>query len=171
MLNDPVETSHGTGAVLVALIDPSDDDLVEPSELVAHVLLDLVVPLALRGLDSELPAGALVLVPAVVSAVAASEELLVGVELDPGLGEADGGVLHVLGEVPVDRVDAGDGDVLLPVTQILYRAQLPAGLELVHHVDPPIKVEKVNLQSRVCYPEITELTSRSLGGETDMRYL
>ena len=156
MLHDPVQTRHTTGAVLVALVDPSEDHIVQPPELVAHVLLDSVVPLTASGLDGELPAGARVLVPAVVSAVAASEELLVRVEVDPGLGEADCGVLHVLGEVPVNRVDTGDGNVLLPVTHILYRTQLPAGFEFVHHVDPPIKVEKVNLQVGVCNPRNAE---------------
>ena len=152
MLNDSVEASLGTGAVLVALVYPRDHHLVQPPELVAHVLPQLVVSVTASGVDGELPAGALVLVPAVVSAVAAGEELLIGVEVDSRLGQADGAVLHVLREVPVDGVDAGDGHVLLPVAHIFYLAQISTRLELIHHSDPPIEVEEVNLQGGFCNP-------------------
>ena len=149
-MNDSVEASLGTGAVLVALVYPRDHHLVQPPELVAHVLPQLVVSVTASGGNGELPAGALVLVPAVVSAVAAGEELLISVEVDSRLGQADGAVLHVLREVPVDGVDAGDGHVLLAVAEVLDGAKLPAGLEFVIHVKPPVKVEEVNLEFRFC---------------------
>ena len=152
MLDNPVETGLGAGTVLVALVDPSEDHLVESSELVSHVLLDLVIFVTASGLDGELPAGALVLVPAVVRTVTASQELLVRVEIDPGLWQSHGGVLHVLWEVTVDRIDTGDWHVLLPVTDILYSTHFSDGLELIHHIDQAIKVEEVNLQTGLCNP-------------------
>ena len=173
-MNDSVEASLGTGAVLVALVYPRDHHLVQPPELVAHVLPQLVVSVTARGVDGELPVGALVLVPAVVRTVTASQELLVRVEIDPGLWQSHGGVLHVLWEVTVDRIDTGDWHVLLPVAHILYPAHFPTRLELVHHEDPPIKVEEVNLQTGLCNPreekDILRCRARAKPG-TYMRYL
>ena len=165
MLDNPIEAGLGAGTVLVALVDSSEDHLVESSELVSHVLLDLVIFVTASGLDGELPAGALLLVPAVVRTVTASQELLVRVEIDPGLWQSHGGVFHVLGEVTVDRVDTGDWHVLLPVADILYSTHFPAGLELVHYVDQTIEVEEVNLQTGLRNPgkrKLVNLTTPEL---------
>ena len=58
-------------------------------------------------------------------------------------------VLHILGVVAVNGVDAGDGHVLLTVAQVLDGAVLPGCLELIVGVQPPVKVEEVNLQLRL----------------------
>ena len=92
----------------------------------------------------------LVFPPTVVRAVTTCHELGVGVEVDILLREAGGRVLHVLREAPVDRVDARDGYVLLAVAQVLDGAELPSRLELVKHVQPPVKVEEVNLEFGFC---------------------
>ena len=63
-------------------------------------------------------------------------------------------VLNILGVVPVDGVDAGDGHVLLPVAEVLDGAELSRGFELVVDVEPPVKVEEVHLQRRLCDPVI-----------------
>ena len=89
MLDNPVETGLGAGTVLVALVYPGDDHLLQPPELVSHVLPDLVVLVTPGGLDGELPAGALLLVLAVVGAVAAREELLCRVDVDVLLRQSD----------------------------------------------------------------------------------
>ena len=149
ILNDTIETSFGALAVLVTLIDASDHNLVEPPELVAHVLVYLVLPVTPGGLDGQLPAGALVLPPTVVRAVAGCHEVRVSVEVDILLREPHRAVLHILGIVAVNGVDAGDGHVLLAVAQVLDGAELPGSLELVVGVEPPIKVEEVNLQRRL----------------------
>ena len=70
--------------------------------------------------------------------------------MDIFLRESVGRILNVLGEAPVDRVDAGDGHVLLAVAEVLDSAELPPGLEFVIHVKPPVKVEEVNLEFRFC---------------------
>ena len=146
MLNNSIQTSFGTRTILVTFINASDDYLIESPVLVADILVDLVLSVAPGGLDGELPTGALVLLPAVVRAVAARHELGPGVEVHVLLRDPDGGVLHVLGVVPVDGVDAGHGHVLLPVAQVLDGAELSPRLELVVHVEPPVEVEKVNFQ-------------------------
>ena len=75
ILNNTIETSLGAFAVLVALIDASDHNLIEPPELVAHVLVYLVVSVTAGGLDRQLPARTLVFPPTVVRAVAGCHEV------------------------------------------------------------------------------------------------
>ena len=149
VLHNTIETCFGAFTVLVALIDASDDYLIESPELVAHVLVYLVLSVAASGLDGQLPARALVFPPTVVRAVARCHELAVSVEVDILLRQPHRAVLHVLGVVAVNGVDAGDGHVLLAVAQVLDGAELPSSLELVIGVQPPVKVEEVNLQRRL----------------------
>ena len=65
----------------------------------------------------------------------------------------DGGVLHVLRVVPIDRVHAGHGHVLLAVAQVFDGAEFSSRLELIVHVKPPVEIEKVNFQCRFCDTE------------------
>ena len=58
----------------VALVNPSQDGFLEPPELVAGLGPDLTPELPSGGLDGELPAGAPLLVAAVILAVAAGQK-------------------------------------------------------------------------------------------------
>ena len=149
ILNNTIETSLGAFTVLVALVDASDHNLVKSSGLITHVLVYLVVSVTAGGLDGQLPARTLVFPPTVVRAVAGCHELGVSVEVDILLRQPHRAVLHILGVVAVNGVDAGDGHVLLAVAQVLDGAVLPGSLELVVGVQPPVKVEEVNLQWRL----------------------
>ena len=120
--------------------------------LVSHILVYLVLPVTPGGLDGQLPAGALVLLPAVVRTVAARHELGSRVEVHVLLRDPDRGVLHVLGVVTVDGVDAGHRHVLLAVAQVLDGTEFSSWLELVVDMEPPVKIEKVNFQCGFCDP-------------------
>ena len=85
----------------------------------------------------------LVFSPAVISTITAGEELLVSVEVDILLRQSHCGVLHILGVVPVNRVNAGDGHILFTITEIFDGTELPGWFELIIHMDPPIEIEKV----------------------------
>ena len=74
ILNHSVQARLGAFALGVALIDPSQDGLLEPPELVTSLGPNLTSELPSGGLDGELPAGAPLLVAAVILAVARGQE-------------------------------------------------------------------------------------------------
>ena len=104
---------------------------------------------ALRRLEIKACLDLLVFPPTVVRAVTAGQKLTVGVEINILLRKSVSGILHVLGEAPINRVDAGDGHVLLAIAQVLDGAELPTGFEFVVNMEPPVKVEEVNLEFRL----------------------
>ena len=74
ILNHSVQARLGAFALGVALVNPSQDGLLEPPELVTSLGPDLAPELPSGGLDGELPAGAPLLVAAVILAVARGQE-------------------------------------------------------------------------------------------------
>ena len=89
VLRHTVEASLVALAPLVAFEDTRRHSVVQPAMLVAHVLLDLCVRIGGDGVtDGLLPAGALLLVLAVVGAIAAGQKLFFDVDVDVSLRDS-----------------------------------------------------------------------------------
>ena len=98
ILNNPIETGLGAFAPVVALVDPGQDGLLQPPELVTGPGPGPAPALAPSGLNGELPAGAHALVGAVVLAVAAGQEVGVSEDGDTFLGQPRGRIVEVFME-------------------------------------------------------------------------
>ena len=95
ILNNSVQARFGAFALRVALVDSSQDGFLKPPELVTSLGPDLAPNLPPGGLDGQLPAGATLLVAAVVLAVAAGQESRVSRYVDIFLRKPLGRVVNV----------------------------------------------------------------------------
>ena len=107
--------------------------------------------------EGQLPTGTPVLVLTIVCAVAASQELLVRVDVDVLAGYLVGAVLDVLRVVVAERVDAGDGHLFLAVGQVRNMMQLNFRSELIVNINIPRNdCFELNLRRKLClaFPNI-----------------
>ena len=125
-----------------------------PPEVIPNILSDSIISVvSASGLYGQLDTAAGSRILTIILAVTTCQEARVSVDVDIGLGQSCGGVLHELGGLGVNVVETGDGDGLCSVAEVLvYNLGFVSWLELIKDMNPPVKVEEINFP-KVVSPE------------------